>query len=66
MTIKEKREFFEMAMDLSPENLYCDGECSKAEANRKYRNIMRRWRELEKKVGKRVSEYEAFQFHSEL
>ena len=65
MTKKEKREFFEMAMDLSPENLYCDGECSQAEANRKYESIMKRWTALEKKVGKKVSEFEAFQFRLE-
>jgi hypothetical protein len=33
--------------DLSPENLSCDGEISRAEANRKYKRLSRVARELE-------------------
>jgi len=33
--------------DLSPENLHCDGEISRAEANRKYKYLSRVAQELE-------------------
>jgi len=33
--------------DLSPENLHCDGEISRAEANRKYKYLSRVVQELE-------------------
>ena len=34
---------------LSPENLACDGECSRTETQRRYRQCMKEWKALEKK-----------------
>jgi len=48
MTESQQREFESLANQLSPENLHCDGEISRAEAGRRYKRIMKRWRELEK------------------
>ena len=53
-------EFLRLACSLSPENLYCDGECSQAEANRRYKEIMKEWHSLEKKLGKTMTEEEAY------
>jgi hypothetical protein len=48
--------FMDLCCALSPENLHCDGEISRAEANRKYANLMRKWRAGERLVGHPVSE----------
>ena len=53
----EKR-FMKLASDLSPENLYCDGELSHTEAQRKAAHIRREWRALEAEYGREVSEEE--------
>jgi|TARA_B110000444_G_scaffold260693_1_gene308734 hypothetical protein len=45
--------------DLSPENLHCDGEISHAEAERKYKHLMRCVRELQK-LDPTVKFYEAY------
>ena len=60
MTESQQREFESLANQLSPENLHCDGEISRAEAGRRYKRIMKRWRELEKAVGRKVSEDEVW------
>ena len=44
--------------DLSPENLHCDGEISRSAAAAKYRNLMSEWREVEKIIGRKVSQDE--------
>ena len=36
---------------LSPENLCCDGECSRAETARRLAQIRREWKALEKQAG---------------
>ena len=61
-----KELFYGLAIALEPENLYMDGECSKAESQRRYNRIMMKWRELEKKVGRKVSVTEAFGFRNEI
>lgn len=61
-----KELFYGLAIALEPENLYMDGECSKVEAQRRYNRIMRKWRELEKQVGRKVSVTEAFGFRKEI
>ena len=66
MNRNEKIQFFNMAMELEPENLYCDGECSKAEARKRYNAIMKRWRDLEKKVKRKVTIREAISFNCEI
>lgn len=62
-TVKElspelKEAFEALACRLSPENLHCDGEISRAQAEKRYRQIMREWRVLENKAGRKVSEEE--------
>jgi len=48
-----------LCSDLSPENLSCDGELSRTQINQKLRAIRGEWKEIEKKLGRKVSEYEA-------
>jgi hypothetical protein len=48
--------FIDLCGRLSPENLHCDGEISNAEANRKYKELMRMWRAGERVVGHAVNE----------
>lgn len=52
------KAFSDLACRLSPENLHEDGEISQAQANRKYRQIMKEWKELEKQAGRKVAESE--------
>lgn len=47
--------FDALACRLSPENLNCDGEITRAEARSRYNQIMREWRTLEKQIGFSVS-----------
>lgn len=52
--------FINLCGRLSPENLCCDGECSRAEVNSRHRQIMSEWRYLEKVAGFAVSEDEVW------
>ena len=52
-----------LAGDLSPENLTCDGELNRTQINAKLRAIKGEWKELEKKLGRKVSEYEAEDYY---
>lgn len=52
--------FMNLCCALSPENLHCDGEISKAEANRKYAKLMREWRAGERIVGHPVNEQDVW------
>lgn len=54
------KAFINLASRLSPENLYCDGEISRAEAQRKYLRLMREWAQLEARVGRSVDEDEVW------
>ena len=49
------QKFTELTSRLSPENLCCDGEISRAEVNRRHKRIMVEWRTLEMHVGRKVS-----------
>ena len=58
-TESECMTWFEMICnDLSPENLHCDGEISRSAAMTKYRHLKAEWREVEKIIGRKVSEEE--------
>jgi len=57
-----KREFASLACQLSPENLTCDGELSNAQVRIRYRELTKKWAELEKKVGRTVTEEETWNF----
>ena len=48
--------FLSLTCQLSPENLCCDGECSRAETERRHKAIMVKWWGLEKKFGRPVTE----------
>jgi hypothetical protein len=56
LTDDAKQEFLSLASRLSPENLHCDGEVSRTEAKRRQAQIMREWRSLEKRVGRKITE----------
>ncbi len=56
-------KFMNLSNQLSPENLHCDGEISRAEANRKYKSLMREWSNLEKQIGFKVSEDEVWRHY---
>jgi hypothetical protein len=60
LTEEAKQEFLNLAGRLSPENLHCDGEISRAQANKRRAQINREWRDLEAQVGRKVSEDEAW------
>lgn len=48
--------FIHLSCRLSPENLTCDGECSRTEVQARHRKIMAEWRALETKAGFKVTE----------
>jgi len=55
-TEQDKKDYFIKAVaaldsELSPENLYCDGEISHAEAKANYRDIMSRLARMERESG---------------
>jgi len=55
-----KRKFETLSNNLSPENLCCDGELSRAQVRVRYRKLKRQWAALEKKAGRKVSEDEVW------
>lgn len=54
------REILSLYCQLSPENLHCDGEISRAQAARKGVALRRQLRACFKKIGRTVSETEAY------
>lgn len=58
LTPELTEEFRDLACRLSPENLNCDGEISRTQAQVRYIQIMREWTALEKKAGRKVSKSE--------
>jgi len=54
--------FSDLVNRLSPENLHCDGEISRAEARRRYRRIMDEWKHLEKQLGRKVTESDVYEW----
>jgi hypothetical protein len=47
---------------LSPENLTCDGECTKAQVRKRYNELMKAWVKLEVEVGFKI-EPEDFEWY---
>ena len=66
LTIQDKVAFVNLASRLSPENLHCDGEISRSEAQRKYTVIIREWKLLEKRTGVKVDEDEPWNWIDEV
>ena len=60
LTNEIKAKFEDLVCALSPENLHCDGEISNAQAQVKYRRLMKEWAALEKLVGRKVTENEVW------
>ncbi len=58
LTEKIKAGFADLACQLSPENLTCDGESLASEVRRRKASILRQWGELERRAGQKVSESE--------
>lgn len=61
MTLAIKRHFVDLAGELSPENLYCDGERPAAEARRIEVILKKEWSKLEAQIGYQVSEQMAYE-----
>lgn len=53
-------KFIALCCRLSPENLTCDGECGRAEINKRHKQIMLEWRDLEFQFGSLVTEKEVW------
>ena len=62
---KSFAEFFSLLMELEPENLWMDGEASKAEVKRREKNILLRWSGLERTVSRSVSQDEIWKMYKE-
>ena len=60
LTEEIRKQFAILACQLSPENLHCDGEISRAEAKRRERALLAKWSELERRVGRPVDEAEVW------
>lgn len=55
LTPEIKKQFQEILIQLSPENLSCDGELTPAQTLRKKNQLLTEWRALENKIGMKVS-----------
>ena len=56
--------FLGLTCSLSPENLTCDGELSRAEVNQRYNKLTRQWKEAEQKAGFAVTEDDVYAAHA--
>ena len=66
LTKKIKEEFVDLACQLSPENISCDGEISMAQVRIRRAAIMRKWGALERRINRAVTEDEVWSFHEGL
>lgn len=57
-----KARFFQLAMQLEPENLACDGERSSSQIKAARASINRQWKALEAQFGRKVTTDEAWGF----
>lgn len=65
ITDQLKDAFKDLACRLSPENLACDGEISRAETARRLRQCVLEWRALEAQAGRKVLGDEVFNWEME-
>jgi len=64
MNEKEIMEkFINLACDLSPENLSCDGEAPQSYIRQKLSRINKEWKALEKELGRKMGEDEVWAWH---
>lgn len=66
LTLDLKRQFLNLSGQLSPENLTCDGELSRAQVNAKLKKLKAQWAKLEKAAGRTVTEGETWDWHKEV
>ncbi len=64
--IEVKKQFLDLANQLSPENLSHDGELSEAEIRAKEKVLVENWRALEKLVGFRVGMDDAWEWGADV
>lgn len=57
------KNFTNLACDLSPENLWCDGEASGKEVEEKLKSIKESWEKLETEIGYKVTESDVWNWH---
>ena len=60
LTNELRSKFCDLAGELSPENLSCDGELSRWQVTVKERRIRKEWASLEKQAGRKVTEDEVW------
>ena len=53
-----QRKFVALTVRLEPENLTCDGECTRTQVRARWRAIQREWHTLEAQAGRKVSQAE--------
>ena len=66
LTLDLKRQFLNLSGQLSPENLTCDGELSRAQVNAKLKKLKAQWAKLEKAAGRTVTEGETWDWYKEV
>lgn len=66
LTLELKRKFSDLAGQLSPENLTCDGELTRAQISKRLKAIKSQWKALEKEAGETVDEGATWDWHNEL
>lgn len=66
LTKELKRQFSDLAGQLSPENLTCDGMVRGRALQAKASRLRKQWQALEKQAGRKVSEDEVYGWYSEL
>lgn len=62
LTKTTKEQFFNLAMQLSPENLTCDGELSPRKVRARRASLANQWRKLEQQIGRAVPESEVWEW----
>lgn len=60
MSNEIKEKFKHLVYSLEPEALYCDGEISPAQGRAKERKLRKEWTDLERQVGRAVTEDEVW------
>ena len=66
MDPKIHTQFLDLACQLSPENLTCDGELPPAQVKRRQKILVSKWLKLEKQIGRSVSEEEIWKTETEI
>jgi len=61
-TLEIREKFVGLACQLSPENLTCDGEAPRSWVRKRFNNLTRQWKALERQVGREVSEDEVWRW----